>query len=71
MGWVWCLRCNRTFRDEDYRRARDNYRRCAYPDCAGLAPFDMIDWRDIRLLCAEYPQTPEPGRAYGLPTPIP
>ena len=70
MGWVWCLHCQRAFRDDEYR-VDEKYRWCAYEDCGGMAPFDMIDWRDIRLICPQYPETPEPGRVYGLPATIP
>jgi hypothetical protein len=40
---------------------------CAYPDCHGMALWDMINWHDLRDLDPTcYPEVPEMGHIYAL-----
>jgi hypothetical protein len=66
-NWLWCLHCERAFLHADLRKSSGGVQYCAYEDCYGVYPYDMILWFAVRRLRPTYPEVPEPGVAYPVP----
>lgn len=67
-GYLWCLKCERTYPESEYREVRNNkgqvYQMCPYKDCDGDAVIDAWDWAKIRDAHPQYPEIPECGIIY-------
>lgn len=66
-GYLWCLHCQRTYKDDEYRSIVNRDGRlmemCHYEDCDGDAVIDAWDWAMIRDEHG-YPEIPEKGKVY-------
>lgn len=62
-GYLWCLHCNRTYKEDEYRTV-GGMDMCYYEDCNGDAVIDAWDWEKIKSGHPEYPDEPEKGVVY-------
>ena len=63
MKWYWCLHCERVYQAPERDQLTHND---ACPECGAFAAVDAFDWSHIRLAHPEYPEVPEPDRAYPM-----
>lgn len=66
-GYLWCLKCERTYKESEYRTVvngdGDLMEMCHYEDCRGDAFADAWDWDKLKELHG-YPEKPEKGKVY-------
>lgn len=68
-GYLWCLHCERTYADGEFREVRargETYQMCPYSDCDGDAVMDAWDWGTVREHRPEYVTIPEHRVTYPL-----
>ena len=77
-GYLWCLHCERTYRNGEYREEAEEivnsngetekfwFQMCPYEGCAGDTVWDGWEWERIREGHPEYPEVPEKGRVYPM-----
>lgn len=65
--YLWCLHCERTFKEGEYRINPDyGTHDCPYEGCDGDDFGDFWDWENVRKGHPDYPKTPENGKVYPL-----
>ena len=62
-GYLWCLKCCRTYRDGKQRTV-NNIQKCYYAVCEARASVSTMPWSSIRILHPHYPEFPDYGHAY-------
>ena len=65
--WVWCLHCERCYQVGEFRQV-DDLQYCPYPECDGTTVMDAWRWSDLRKKQPDYPEVPERGTVYMLPS---
>lgn len=77
-GYLWCLHCERTYKDGEYREEvmevvngsgeieNLKFEMCPYEGCDGDTVLDGWEWEQIKGKHPEYPEIPERGKAYAL-----
>lgn len=75
--YVLCWKCHRAYSNDETRirtfepividhvkMEPPEEEACAYEDCDGRYPHDVIEWRRVRESHQEYPEIPEKGAVY-------
>ena len=66
-GYLWCLHCERAYKDDEYRTEVNKYgdimEMCHYEDCNGDAVLDAWDRAKLREMHG-YPEEPEEAKLY-------
>lgn len=68
-GFLWCLHCERAYKEEDYRIVKDygqEFQLCPYEDCNGTTVLDGWAWEKFREYHPDTPKKPEAGKVYPL-----
>lgn len=68
-GFLWCLHCERAYKENDYRTVKQNdeeFQICHYEDCDGSTVLDGWAWEDYREGHPNAPKEPEIGKVYPL-----
>ena len=71
-SWFLCLECQRAYQRHQNRQGNltqlDGVEegKCAYNDCTGLFPEDVVPWGQVLQLQHQYPSEPQTGVVYSL-----
>jgi hypothetical protein len=69
-GFLWCLHCERAYKDDEYRTEvnseGEKMEMCHYEGCNGDAVIDAWDWAEVKEGHPEYPDIPKKGVVYSL-----
>ena len=71
-SWFLCLKCQRAYQHNQKRPSAlpglggDKEDKCAYNDCTGLFPEDVLEWEQVLKLQDLYPHQTRTGVKYPL-----
>lgn len=68
-GFLWCLHCERAYKENEYRTIMNNgdeFQICHYEDCDGSTVLDGWAWEDYLEKNSSAPKEPVIGNIYPL-----